>query len=225
MAVILPQVLPDEKAAMPCRSASTAPASAVAVAEVQARKAALRAKMRALRAANPDAAQLSQLAQQRLLAAACWQEAPAVALYVGVKDELATDSLLAAAWQSGRQVWLPRVLRGTQGLMEMALCPGPDSLVPGPFGLREPDASCPAFGPEDAARLGPPLLILPGLAFDRTGARLGYGGGFYDRFLESDWPCTRLGLCFGFQLVQELPVQTWDKPMHCMCTDEEFWCL
>ena len=206
---------------MPVSDAFT---DAAASARTQTRKAALRAKMRRLRASCPLATSLSQKAQQRLLETTCWREARAVALYAGVKDELSTDMLLAAAWQSGRRVWLPRVVSVEQGLMEMALCPEPAALVSGPFGLREPGPACPTFGPTEAASQGPPLLILPGLAFDRKGARLGYGGGFYDRFLESDWPCTRLGLCFSFQLLESIPVQPWDKRMDCICTDEEFWC-
>lgn len=148
-----------------------------------------------------------------------------MALYVGVKDELFTDLLLEEAWQSGRKVWLPRLLPHAPGQMVFALCTGRDELIAGPFGLSEPMPLCPAFGPDTAEQYGPPLLILPGLAFDRKGRRLGYGGGFYDRFLESSWSCTRVGLCFGFQLLPEVPVHVWDKRVHCLCTEEGFQCL
>lgn len=195
---------------------------------VAARKAALRERIRKLRRRHPPglARARSLEAQQRLLEAPCWRNARSVALYVALKGELCTDRLLAAAWKSGRVVWLPRVRPREPGRMEFVACAGPEQLRPGPFGLREPQDALPGLGPEEAGKtFRPDLLVLPGLAFDRRGGRLGFGGGYYDRFLDSMLACPRVGLCFAFQIISNLPLEQWDQRVHYLCTEEQFLCL
>ncbi len=195
---------------------------------VAERKAALRERIRKLRRNHPPglARARSLEAQQRLLEAPCWRNARSVALYVALKGELSTDKLLAAAWKSGRTVWLPRVRPGEPGRMEFAVCVGLEQLRPGPFGLREPEDGLPGLGPEEAGKaFSPDLLVLPGLAFDRRGGRLGFGGGYYDRFLDSGLTCPRVGLCFAFQITRNLPLEQWDQRVHYLCTEEQFLCL
>lgn len=213
----------------PAQSASSPPAEGMESAEaVAARKAALRQRIRNLRRDHPPglARARSLEAQQRLLDAPCWRNARSVALYVALKGELATDRLLDAAWKSGRAVWLPRVRPGEPGRMEFVACAGAAQLRPGPFGLREPKDDLPGLGPEEAGKaFRPDLLVLPGLAFDRRGGRLGFGGGYYDRFLDSAWVCPRVGLCFAFQVIKNLPLQQWDQRVHYLCTEEQFLCL
>ena len=92
---------------------------------------------------------------------------------------------------------------------------GPDELTPGPFGIAEPRPSCPTVAP---AALD--VILVPGVAFDRAGGRLGYGGGFYDRFLAA---CTgpRLGLAFALQLVACVPREAHDLPLAVLVTEAE----
>lgn len=194
-----------------------------------------RALLARRRAQSPErAAELSLAAQKRLLASPCWRDAARVALYAGVREEMATDLLLREAWATGRQVWLPRVRSVADGLMDFVRCAGPESLRPGAFGLREPRPELPGAAPGDAA-FQPQLFLLPGVAFDRRGSRMGHGGGFYDRFLgalarkreaaEDNAPvCPTLGFCFGFQIVETLPAAAWDRPVDGLCTEGElFW--
>ena len=162
-----------------------------------------------------------------------WKNARSVALYVGVRGELGTQDLLRAAWQASMLVWLPRVRRSEPGFMDFVACSGPDQLRPGPLGLLEPHDSLPGFGPEAAGGSGaaaahplsPDLALLPGVAFDLAGGRLGYGGGYYDRFLEKGFTCPRVGLCFEFQLVESLPLAPWDQRVNYICTEERMLCL
>ena len=205
-----------------------------------ARKQQLRERMGRLRREQPVALakERAEAAQKRLLAADCWRGASSVALYVGIKDEMGTSLLLDAAWQEGRTLWLPRVRRGQSGIMDFVACQSRKQLRPGPFGLLEPDAGLPGVGPEDMAAgalqkkplpngnaFAPQLMILPGLAFDCEGGRLGYGGGYYDRFLQAGLSCTRVGFCFELQLVPSLPLAPWDQRVHYLCTEERLLCL
>ena len=200
----------------------------------------VRHTMRRLRAEQPtELAQCrSAAAQMRLMDWPQWQQARSVALYVGVRGELATNDLLQAAWQDEKVVWLPRVRSDAPGLMDFVACGGMHQLRPGPLGLLEPLDSLPGVGPQgpsfdspeqgpfDAALpFAPDLALLPGVAFDLAGGRLGYGGGYYDRFLEKALNCPRVGLCFEFQLVSSLPLAPWDQRVNYICTEERILCL
>ncbi|WP_291333023.1 5-formyltetrahydrofolate cyclo-ligase [Desulfovibrio sp.] len=199
----------------------------------------VRRTMRRLRAEQPPelAQSRSAAAQKRLLDCPLWCQARSVALYVGVRGELATNELLQAAWQDKKVVWLPRVRTEAPGLMDFVACGGMHELRPGPLGLLEPVDSLPGVGPEAAnthsaesgqaveSAFAPDLALLPGVAFDFEGGRLGYGGGYYDRFLEKALNCPRVGLCFEFQLVPSLPLAPWDQRVNYICTEERILCL
>jgi 5-formyltetrahydrofolate cyclo-ligase len=134
------------------------------------------------------------------------------------------DALMEQAWKSGRTVYLPRVRRREPGVMDFVPCESLTELVPAAFGLREPPENLPGFGAEEAGKtFAPDILVVPGLAFDKRGMRLGFGGGYYDRFLRRLTDCRCVGICFEFQFVEILPAEAWDQPVHCVCTDERFW--
>lgn len=196
---------------------------------IAARKAALRKKILTLRQRqSPGLARARSLeAQKRLLDSPLWQNARSVALYVALKGEMGTDKLLEAAWRNGWDVWLPRVRLGEASRMDFALCTGMKQLQAGPFNLREPHACAPTMTEDDCGtNFTPDLLVLPGLAFDKRGLRLGFGGGYYDRFLSTGGlSCPRVGLCFAFQFVAELPQADWDKTVNHICTEEQLLCL
>ena len=90
-------------------------------------------------------------------------------------------------------------------------------LRPGAMGIPEPDGSCPE---EDPAAIS--LLLIPGLAFDRMGRRLGQGGGFYDRFLPGTRGL-RVGVCGEAGLVERVPTEPWDEGVDALLTPQAFW--
>jgi 5-formyltetrahydrofolate cyclo-ligase len=184
-------------------------------------KAALRKKMLAARALlTQDEVRMRSFAiQEHILTDEVWLRASSVALYAAVKQEAQTWRLLEQAWQSNRQVYLPRVEPETRGVLTFARCMGKDRLVPGVFGIPEPDPhTCPAcdFTLENGF---PALLVVPGVAFDRSGHRLGMGGGYYDRFLSSAKTLT-IGLAYEFQLLEAIPAEQWDKNVNAVCTEK-----
>ncbi|MDR2892960.1 MAG: 5-formyltetrahydrofolate cyclo-ligase [Deltaproteobacteria bacterium] len=205
-----------------------------------------KAKLRGLiaakrRALTPEeAARRSVLAQERLLASPLWKQASSLALYVAAKGEISTDLLLREAWAQGKSVFLPKVETrpgpDSPGRMSFALCSGLDELRPGAFNILEPiaepcasglDLSANWLGPNRQYAWPPALFVLPGLAFDRRGRRLGWGGGYYDSFLADRAGCgiKFIGLAYAFQLLEDIPAQEWDVSVNAVCTDEELLLL
>ena len=158
-------------------------------------------------------AELSRLAQQRLLSTALFAGAGSVALYRPIRNETATDDIFAAAVSQGKRVYFPRV--DGEGLRFVAVS-SLDQLVPGSFGVLEPPASLPVTG------RAPDMVLVPGVAFDRRGHRLGYGRGFYDRYLSvcPDETC-KIGFSFSFQLCDTIPDDDHDQLLDALVTDTE----
>ena len=186
-----------------------------------ARKAALRREMLRLRTgiAGEAHALRSRAAQERLLALEAWQAAAEIFCYCAVRSELDTRLLLEDAWSRGVRLLLPRCVPDQPGVMDLACACTAAELRPGAFNIPEPDpARCPAAG-----ACTPDVAVLPGVAFDRAGHRLGYGGGYYDRLLANGrvQPGLRVGLCFSVQLVDALPADPWDAPVHVIVTESE----
>ena len=136
-----------------------------------------------------------------------------VAAYVSVGLEPATQSLLFALWKRGTYVLVPRLL--PDGDLDWASYEGPDSLSPGRYGLLEPTE--PARGPE--AVRSADLVIVPSLAVSPTGARLGRGGGSYDRALARVGAgILTIAPVYDGELVASLPVEPHDRPVRAAVT-------
>lgn len=181
----------------------------------------MRAEMLARReAAASSTLGVGEAVQAALMADPIWKSARLVALYMAFKGEVGTDLLLRDAWARGRRVLLPRC--GEQkGFMELVPCSGLEDLQPGRYGMLEPRSDVPAWAWDDPA-LTPDFMVVPGVAFDRKGRRLGFGGGYYDRALARPAMagCRLTGLAFSWQVVDELPWEAWDRPVHGLCTEE-----
>lgn len=181
-------------------------------------KAAIRAEARAFLRALPPA---ERAAAEAKIARRVW-DVPQVAgartllLYASLPEEVGTDAIAAEARRRGITLVYPRCL--PEGRMTLHAVDHPDALRPGRFGIREPDADvCPirAVGEIDAA-------LIPGLAWDREGHRLGRGGGYYDRLLASpDWRGFRCGLFFAAQETPSVPREAWDIRLDAIVTEGE----
>jgi 5-formyltetrahydrofolate cyclo-ligase len=175
----------------------------------------LRAEMRGLRAAVPAAerARLGSLIERRVLGMPQYAAAGCVLLSYSFGSEVATAGILRSAVAAGKRVLLPYV----EGeALEGAEVTRDDDLVPTGYGPKEP----PHRIPVDPAEVD--LVVTPGLAFDRRGGRLGYGGGFYDRYLARLRPAAvRAGIGFAFQVIPEVPVGPSDERVHFVVTDAE----
>lgn len=138
-----------------------------------------------------------------------FQQARTIALYHALPGEVQTAAFIEK-WYPQKQLLLP-VVDGN----ELILCPykGKDSLKKGRLGVLEPISDTKnSFFPE--------LIIVPGLAFDRQRNRLGRGKGYYDRLLATT-PVPCIGLCFQFQLFEQIPTDPHDCKMSMIITEEE----
>ena len=155
----------------------------------------------------------SRAAQQLLLALPEYAAAGCVALYMAIRGEIDTTLLLERCLQDGKRVLMPAVCGET---MVFRPVDSLTALQPGCFGIPEPD---PSGAAHDAAAFD--LLVVPGVAFDHAGHRIGFGRGYYDRFLDHDGRSGALvGLCHDFQLIDEnIPVEGHDIRMDKVVTD------
>lgn len=162
-------------------------------------KAALRARLRAeMGELTPEARRRSDDALfARFLALPEIAEAGTILLYHGMDTEPDTVRLLPPLWALGKRVCLPRCLPGNQ--MEARLVQRDSSLIRHPYGMLEPDLTCPLVPPDRVD-----LVLVPGLAFDRSGGRLGRGGGYYDRWLAGYSGLTA-ALCRDGLLLESIP--------------------
>lgn len=151
----------------------------------------------------------------RMAALPEFAEADGVFTYLSFGDEVDTRELIERAWSLGKTVALPRVVPGTRQMRWYAV-DSLDCLERSSFGVEEPPAD-PAreVTPRD---FHTPVALVPGLAFDREGYRLGYGGGFYDTFLPT-FPGTSMGLCRAAQLADHLPHEDYDMPVDEVVTE------
>jgi 5-formyltetrahydrofolate cyclo-ligase len=160
-------------------------------------KAALRQRMRMVRDVVDDHLMRSVQLWAKVAELAEFQRAGSVMAFVGFGSEPDTDPLFARLSVEGKRLLLPRV--EPEGIVP---ADGDWPLVASKFGVQEPTGPAVDVGEID-------LVIVPGLAFTVDGDRLGYGRGYYDRFLPS-LSAPSVGVCFTDQLVDEMPVAAHD---------------
>lgn len=182
-------------------------------------KAALRRRYVHLRESIPEGER--RAAEEAICAALfslpAWKDAPLVCGYASLGSELDTLPIWKQAHGEGKTYALPVTVTGAgEGKMVFRAPKGfdPEGLVLGRYGIREPAHTCPVLSPR---ALSGALLLIPGLAFDDGGFRLGYGGGYYDRFLAdlrgAGIHVTAVGLCFSACRPHILPRESFDLPV------------
>jgi 5-formyltetrahydrofolate cyclo-ligase len=177
----------------------------------------LRQEILARREAIPAAERLekSQKITQRLLTWPAYQHTRIVLLYAGVRSEVATEELVKKSLAAGKQVLMPRCLPETRQLLLVPISAW-EELKPSFYGLLEPPP------PAEFNPVQPDLIVVPGVAFDLCGYRLGYGGGYYDRLLWCLNRTTTVGLAFEAQIVPQVPRETHDVPLDFVVTESRF---
>ncbi len=176
-------------------------------------KQAIRKEIASLKRAYSQEAlqELSEKLLERLEATSHFQQAACVALYNAIPGEVQTACFLQK-WYQKKRLLLPLVVGDDLHLLPYA---GEEGLRPGAFGIMEPIDQGITVAEEEID-----LIIVPGVAFDRQLNRLGRGKGFYDRLLTTV-QAPKVGICFDFQLIDNVPVEPFDRKMDIIITEKE----
>jgi 5-formyltetrahydrofolate cyclo-ligase len=160
---------------------------------------------------NPqDVAKKSKIIQEFVINTEEFQQAEVVGTYFAFGSEVTTELIIGRAKTLDKKIALPRVEEDKITFYELS---STKSLIKGKFGILEP----PPYGHLSEID----LLIVPGIAFDKKGNRLGYGKGFYDRLLLSGKRTTfSIGLAYSFQLVENLPYDLYDKRLDAIASED-----
>lgn len=138
--------------------------------------------------------------------------------YVDFKTEVQTQSLIDYLLQKKKTVAVPLTLVEEKQLIPVSISSLEKDLQPGYCGIPEPGADF-----AEKKRIDPQTIdtiILPGSVFDERGGRMGYGGGYYDRFVSNQAPAaTRIGLCFDLQLQKKISLEPHDEMMDYIVTE------
>jgi 5-formyltetrahydrofolate cyclo-ligase len=157
---------------------------------------------------------------QSLVSLPIFQEKRFFFIYCHFRSEVETTILVNSCWAHGKTVSVPLSQPEHSRMLAIILTETRHDLAPGYKGIPEP------LPPWEQGRIMSPtsidVAIIPGAVFDRCGHRLGYGGGFYDRFLSQAAPqATRIGFAFSCQVVAQLPSLSHDVPMDLVITEQE----
>lgn len=149
-------------------------------------------------------------------------------VYVPFRSELDTWPLITWAWENGVDVIVPRSIKESR-MMELYTLHSKDELIRGAYGILEPD---PTHASQCLADVVPEIIWVPGLAFDRLGGRLGYGGGYYDRLRdrvllttqmnEECKPPLWIGLGYEAQLTNQVPMEYHDLRLDGLITENGY---
>lgn len=163
-------------------------------------------------------AEKSQRIYEHFIALAVWEKVKRVMVYIDFRDEVETEPIIRFLWKHNIEVVVPVCDLQTKD-MRAVVFNDYDELHTSAYGIREPAYD---IGTNAAAPQTIDIMIVPGLAFDRAGGRLGYGGGYYDKYLPQTNPqMLKIALAYDEQLIDDVPVEEHDVKMNMIITDME----
>lgn len=144
---------------------------------------------------------------EKFAASELYQQAKTIYGYLPYNQEVRTVPMLQRALEDGKRVAVPKCY-GNE--MRFIYLDDLSQVESGYCGIPEPIADAPVADDPTA------LVLMPGLAFTERGDRMGYGGGFYDKFLAAEPHHPTLALCYAFQMVDTIPTEEYDIPVDCV---------
>lgn len=149
--------------------------------------------------------------QSRLLISEEYRRAKTILVYAARENEIATEMIIHAALANRKTVALPVCHDG--GIMTFHRISGLKDLKKGRYGIMEPDDSCEVVSPDEDT-----LCVCPALCCDMRGYRLGWGAGYYDRYLAR-YACVKAALCYSDSLIPEFDAEDYDVGMDLVFTE------
>ncbi|MHB8482336.1 MAG: 5-formyltetrahydrofolate cyclo-ligase [Nitrospiria bacterium] len=157
----------------------------------------------------------SRAIQARLLNREEYRRAKTVHFYIGFKNEVDTEEVILRSLEAGKQVIVPRMDDKTGRVELSELKDFKKELKENRYGIKEPYG--PYIRPVNPRSVQ--LMVLPGVAFDPAGNRIGFGKGFYDKLLSQSRQAVLIGFAFDFQIVESIPSEDHDIKMHKVLTE------
>lgn len=143
-----------------------------------------------------------------------YKESKIIFIYVSFDKEVDTHRIIKYSLDNNKIICVPKIISKAEGMLASRIKSFEDLSV-GKYGILEPMVSNEIIKPEDID-----LILTPGVAFDSLGFRLGYGGGFYDRFLdEAGDNASKIALAYDFQILKKIPVDDFDRPVDFVITN------
>lgn len=165
-----------------------------------------------------EVARKSALIMEKIMAMNEYLQAGIIMVYLDFRNEVQTGALVRQALTAGKCVVVPLTDVSKHKLVLSILNNYPDDLQPGTYGILEPRPDC--LRPIEPSEID--LVIVPGVAFDLCGNRLGYGGGYYDRFLSQTRPDTLfIAPAFELQVLPQVFPDEHDIPVHYLVTEKK----
>lgn len=152
--------------------------------------------------------EMSQRIAEKVTTHPFFAEADVIFLYADYNGEVETEGIAKKARKAGKQVAVPRV---AGDVMEFYGVVSAENLEPGCMGILEPKNNCPSM--EHLSPEVKVLVIMPGAVFDKYRHRIGYGGGYYDKYLSNHPKYDTMAIAYDFQVLDEIPSESFDvKP-------------
>lgn len=171
----------------------------------------MRAKRRAL---SKDEVKIkSDEIRQRLLGIERVKQAKTVCTFISAFKEPDTVEIIKELWEQDKKIVVP-ITDIESGTLLLSYINSMEDMKKGAYGILEPKTV------RKADENNIDVILVPGLAFDRNGGRMGFGKGYYDRLLESS-KAVKIGLCYDFQILEKIPTESHDVPMNFVITEKE----
>lgn len=165
---------------------------------------------------NKDIEKKSQTIISNLSKLSVYKYSKFIFVYVSFRSEVITKGFIMNAIKDGKRIAVPITL-AEKKIIQPCEIRSLNELAPGTWGILEPKKG--NYKVVDSSQID--LAIVPGLAFDYSFNRLGYGAGYYDRFLPSmNSLAIKIGICYDFQLIDSLPAEKYDIPMDVIITEK-----
>lgn len=150
-----------------------------------------------------------------------YREAEKIFIYISYDSEINTRKIIDKALKDNKKIFVPRTEFKTRS-MEAVEITTLDNLIESKYGILEPSKEEPHIDPNELD-----LIVVPGVAFDRNGGRMGYGAGFYDRYFkkinkDNINKIMKLALAYELQLLDRVPMNEQDVPVDCIITENGF---
>ena len=177
-------------------------------------KSKIRKEILALRKAMPVCVleENSKTIADKVITHSAYRKADLVFAYIDAKGEVMTKEIIEHAWAKGKRIAVPKV---HGDIMEFYLISSYEELEDGCFGIMEPKMGCEKVTDIPANS----VVIMPGVAFDRSGNRIGYGKGYYDKYFAKYPDLYKIAIAFDLQIVSEIQADKFDVKADCVITE------